>query len=122
MNYRVFAKDLLKRKTQLEAAYTSVSLQLKGIEDDARPEMRSFHSDAQMRIKVIERELDMIKQGLSVLSDYQKDVIDTFFVHNTKGAADVLMEKYYKERSGIYADRAKALDLFTRAVYGVIEM
>lgn len=122
MDYRVFAKDLLKRKPQLEAAHTSVALQLKDLEEDAQPVLSSFHSDAQMRMKVIERELTMIEQGLSVLNDYQKDVMDTFFVHNVKGAADALMEKYYKERSGIYADRSKALDMFTRAVYGVIEM
>ena len=32
------------------------------------------------------------------------------------------MEKYYKERSQIFEDKKKALEAFTRAVYGVVFM
>ena len=58
--------------------------------------------------------------NLGFLTEYEKDIINGFFVTETKYAADKLMEKFYKERTMIYNDRSKALEKFTRAIYGMI--
>ena len=56
------------------------------------------------------------------LTDYQKDLIEGFFIEKTIGIADDLMERWYKERSSLYRDRTRALDTFTRSVYGVLQL
>ena len=33
-----------------------------------------------------------------------------------------LMEKYYKERATLYRDKVNALELFTRSVYGLVQL
>ena len=55
-----------------------------------------------------------------MLTDYEKAIINGFFITETKCAADKLMEKFYKERTMIYNDRSKALEKFTRAIYGML--
>ena len=56
------------------------------------------------------------------LSEYEQDLMDVFFVRRAKNATEIIAEKWFKERSQIYSDRAVALNKFTRAVYGVIHL
>ncbi len=144
MDYRQLAKDLLKRKKQLEAAVKSLELQREQLDAaltdcksptyDGMPHTRAY-GDGQDRLaaitdriaecahrtKVVERELQMIEIGMSVLSDYQKVVLTEFFINDRKGVAEDLCDKYYRERSCLYTDRKKALDMFTIAVFGMLE-
>lgn len=145
MDYRQYAKDLLQNKKQLEAAVRSLELQSEQLELDAAacrsPGFSMAHTsshgydssqdrlvailskadDCEMRKRVVLRELKMIEIGMSVLSDYQRDLLECFFIDRKKGAADDLCAKYFRERSCVYDDRKKALEAFTVSVFGVLE-
>lgn len=145
MDYTVFAKDLLRRKMALENAYTAVREDMIALENE-KTACRSISDsvpitgsgtnkyeeklvaiiakldDATFRKNVILRELRLINRGYKSLTEYEKSILDGFFVHGEKSAADSLMSKFYKERSTIYDDRTKALDKFTRCVYGVVKI
>lgn len=144
MDYRDFAKDLLKRKNQLTSAHQSLKEEIEELEREkyscktaslnskpvsgsgiSRYEDRlitiiALLDDCRFRLRVVERELKMIELGFSGLDEYQAQLLEGFFIHNAKGAADNLMSRFYKERSCLYADRNKALETFTRSVYGVV--
>ena len=144
MDYRDFAKDLLKRKNQLTVARKSIKQPIEELEREkyscktaslnAKPVTSSgtnkyedrlitviaLLDDCRFRSKVVERELKMIESGFSDLDDYQVQLLEGFFIHNTKGAAESLMSRFYKERSSLYEDRNKALEKFTRSVYGIV--
>lgn len=147
MDYRNYAKDLLSRRNSLATAYRVIKKELSGLEEercscktmllnsDSLPEGTSEKSyekmlvnlivrveDCRLRLRVVERELMMIEQGMSALSEYQQDLLNGFFVNRHTGVCEELMEKHFRERSGIYRDRNKALDEFTRSIYGVLRL
>ncbi len=146
MDYREYSKDLLGRKKTLQSAYSVMKSELESLEQEkasckailsniskadtekiALYEERLINiladlEDCRFRRSIVERELVKIERGMNSLDDYYKDLIEMFFVEQSIGAADELMERWYKERSGLYRDRAKALDKFTRSVYGMIEI
>lgn len=146
MDYRQLAKDLLKRKKQLEAAVKSLELQSEQLKADAEsctspgfsptPTAKYGYDNCQdrliailakadecdMRKRTVLRELKMIEIGMSVLNVYQRELLECFFIDRKRGAADDLCEKFYKERSCVYRDRQKAVDAFTLAVFGVLEL
>ncbi|HAN22027.1 MAG: hypothetical protein A2Y15_01245 [Clostridiales bacterium GWF2_36_10] len=144
MDYRDFAKDLLKRKNQLSVAHETLKNEIEELErekyscktaslnsvpvsgngsskyEDRLITIIALLDDCRFRLRVVERELKMIEQGFSGLNDYQTQLLEGFFIHETKGAAESLMSRFYKERSCLYADRNKALEAFTRSVYGIV--
>ena len=146
MDYRNYAIDQLKRKTQLEAAYESLGYELEMLENEKysvssatispapvsgtggnRYENKLVNlivliDDARFRRKIVERELKMIEMGFSVLDDYKRDLLEMHYVNSIPSPTVAAMEKYYKERSQIFEDKKKALEAFTRAVYGVVFM
>lgn len=146
MDYREYSKDLLSRKKNLVSAYAAIKTELSCLErekltcksvaanlhqDDSRGkaiyEDRLINiladiEDCRFRQSVVERELLKIEKGMSDLTDYQKDIINNFFVEKSGTAVEDLMLRWYKERSSLYRDRAKALDQFTRSVYGVLQL
>ncbi len=145
MDYREYSKDLLSRKKNLVSAYSAIKTELECLEreklacksyalnaseeeqgramyEDRLINILADMDDCRFRLSVVERELLKIEKGMNGLNDYQKDIIDTFFVEQTDHAADDLMERWYKERSSLYRDRTKALDQFTRSVYGVLQL
>ncbi len=147
MDYRKYAKDLLSRKNSLSTAYGVIKKELAGLEEERcscktmllNQDKQSQHEngknydemlvnlilrveDCRLRLRVVERELMMIEQGMSSLTDYQQDLLDGFFVNRHTGVCEELMEKHFRERSGIYRDRTRALDEFTRSIYGVLQL
>lgn len=74
------------------------------------------------RKRTVERQLKMIANGLSVLDDYERDLLEVFYIYKVKSPAEVIMKKHYKERSQVYADRKKALIKFTRGIYGIVHI
>ena len=75
-----------------------------------------------MRRSVVERELTKIEKGMEGLDEYYRDILNGFFIAKHTGVSDDLMEKWNKERSTLYRDRTRALEQFTRSVYGVVEL
>ncbi len=145
MDYREVAKQLLAKKIELKNAYATLGDELTMLENE-KYSIKSCFGDTsaakdggskyeeyitnviylcdttEFRRRVVKREIDMIESGLSVLSDYEKDLIDVFFVKKLKNAPEVIYDKWFKERSQVYLDRNAALVKFTRAVYGVIHL
>lgn len=145
MDYREYAKDLLARKKNLVSAYASIKCELESLEqeknackaaiakldqhdgemtryDDRLINLLAELDDCRFRRSVVERELLKIEKGLNGLTDYQKEIIDVFFIEHQQYAADDLMDKWHKERSTLYRDRNRALESFTRSVYGVLQL
>lgn len=90
--------------------------------DDRLINLLADLDDCRFRRSVVERELMKIEKGIAGLNDYQKDIIDAFFVEQYPYAVEDLMEKWFKERSTLYRDRNRALESFTRSVYGVLQL
>ncbi|MBQ3230162.1 MAG: hypothetical protein IJO64_03795 [Clostridia bacterium] len=145
MDYREYSKDLLSRKKNLVSAYSVLNTELEKLEQEkyacktaainaeATDGEDTVHrerllgilaniDDCRLRRSVVERELLKIEKGLNGLSDYQRDLLEEFFVERKMGAADDLMERWYKERSSLYRDRNRALEEFTRSIYGVLQL
>ena len=145
MDYTIFAKDLLRRKMMLENAYNAVKEEIVALENEKTAfttvtgstpitgsgenkyeqkilSLISRIDDAKFRKMVITRELNLIRRGYNSLDEYERMILEGFFVHSQKSAADSLMSKFFKERSTIYDDRSKELDKFTRSVYGVVKL
>lgn len=144
MDYREQAKELLSRKNSLISAYASIKQELQQLEeqkyvcktaaanakesvDGAVYEDRIINiladmEDCRFRKSIVERELSKIEKGMEGLTEYQKDIINTFFVEPVSGAAEDLMLRWYRERSTVYRDRNRALEQFTRSIYGVLQL
>lgn len=78
--------------------------------------------DAKFRRSIVERRLKQISSGLSVLDEYERELIDMFYIYNTKTPTEQLMKKYSKDRMTVEADKCQALNKFTRGVYGLLQM
>jgi hypothetical protein len=145
MDYREYAKDLLARKNSLISAYGAIREELRVLEnektackelmnecevlgrDKSSYEDRFINTlanldDCRFRLSVVERELKKIEKGMSQLDDYECALLDTFYVERLTDAAEELMYKYYRERSTVYRDKNRALDTFTRSIYGVLQL
>ena len=144
MDYREYAKDLLSRKKSLISAYSAIKGELNALEvektacktamanaqslggttsyDERLINILADLDDCRFRRSVVERELLKIEKGMNGLNDYQRDLIDGFFVDYAHGITEELMEKWFKERSTLYRDRHRALEVFTRSVYGVVQL
>ena len=60
-------------------------------------------------------------EGLDALDEEERLVLDRFFIHRHKGAAERLMEELDREKAQVYRRRDKALRHFTLALYGGLE-
>lgn len=105
--------NLLRRKRYLEAARETARAQMAC----NPPESAAWQECRERLVKAVEA-LTVIRCAYGVLSPYQQDLLETFFVEEEKYCADRLCEKYYKERSTLYRDRKKALIAFTLAAFG----
>lgn len=144
MDYKEYAKDLLARKKNLVSAYSAIKSELEYLEqertacktaalnnkdesenavyDERLINVLADIEDCRFRRSVVERELIKIEKGMNGLDDYHKDLIEKFFIENEMGATEELMERWFKERSTLYRDRNRALENFTRSVYGVLQL
>ncbi|MBO7400332.1 MAG: hypothetical protein J6W93_01725 [Clostridia bacterium] len=77
--------------------------------------------DAKFRKQMVERKLKQISAGLSVLDDYQRDLIDAYFIYRIKTPCEQMMKKHDKDEYQIRVDKLAALEKFTRGVYGVVQ-
>lgn len=87
-------------------------------EEDRRLAILARLDDFRARYRVMHEQMEQIERGYSVLSPYQQDLLETFFVSGEKYCAEKLCERHFKERSQIYRDRKKAIKRFSLAVFG----
>ncbi|MEG1743672.1 MAG: hypothetical protein RR246_05850 [Clostridia bacterium] len=143
MDYQVFAKELLKRYNDLKKAKVSLEEDILILESEKYSvkflERESSSSsgnnfedhlvdvivsldEARFRKRVVDRDLKMIANGLKNLDEYEKELLDCFFINNIKNALEYIEKKYFRERTSVYIDRKKAIEKFTRSVYGIVRM
>ena len=87
-------------------------------EEDRRLAILARLDDFRARYRALHEQSEMLERGFAALSPYQTDLLETFFVKQERYRAEKLCERYFKERSQIYRDRAKALKRFSFAVFG----
>jgi len=146
MDYREYAIDLLGKRSQLLNAKVNLSEELDMLETEKYSAQHSAISDTTVardggsryeehlvnvialidntvyRKRMVDRQLQMIYNGLAALDDYERDIVETFYIYKIKSPADIIMKKYYKERSQVYEDKRKALIKFTRGIYGIVHL
>lgn len=80
-----------------------------------REELRAARRDAQSWVRCVDSALEQ-------LDDEERLILDRFYIHKCRGAAERLCEELgVAELSSVYRRRSKALRHFTLALYGVTE-
>ena len=77
--------------------------------------------DAKFRKHVVERKLRQISAGLSVLDEYERDLIDAYYIYRIKTPCEQMMKKHEKDEYQIRIDKLGALEKFTRGVFGIVQ-
>ena len=77
--------------------------------------------EAKLRMQVVERKLKQISSGLSILDDYERDLLNAYFVYRIKTPCEQMMKKHLKDAHQIRIDKLDALEKFTRGVYGILQ-
>ena len=65
--------------------------------------------------------VDQVDTGLSVLDSEQKMILDRFYIHSEKGAADSLAGDLAMDVKTVYRRKDAALKRFTIALWGCVE-
>ncbi len=142
MDLRDLSTQLLKNKRHMEAALENIKDELTLLEEskvsvkvsapggapisgtganryeDRLVKLISICDVLRSRRKNIETNLACIERGLETLHDYERDLLNAFYVFGGKYAAERMMSKHHKERSTVYRDKDRALKHFTQALYG----
>lgn len=92
-----------------------------GIEESRHAKLLSKKEDAAFRLRALCEERERVERGYAVLTPYQQDLLDAFFVGREQDCVEQLSERHYRERSALYRDRKKALEIFTLAVFGSLD-
>lgn len=87
-------------------------------EEERRLTILAKLDERRRRYAVLNEEIEQVERGYSVLTPYQRDLLETFFASGERYCAEKLCERHFKERSQIYRDRKKALRRFATAVFG----
>lgn len=66
--------------------------------------------------------LDIIDNGLSVLNDEERMVLNEFYINRSSQHIEKLCDELHCEKSRVYSIKDKALYKFTIAMYGVIDL
>ena len=66
-----------------------------------------------------EDQVSLIDEGLSVLNEQERRIIEVFFMQTVKKKIDYLIEELMFERTTIYKLRDEALQKYTSVMYGV---
>ncbi len=77
--------------------------------------------EAKFRMQVVERKLKQISSGLSILDEYERDLLNAYFVYRIKTPCEQMMKKHLKDAHQIRIDKLDALEKFTRGVYGIVQ-
>lgn len=144
MDWRQFAIDKLKNYSAKKASITHLTEEIRELEY----KRRSIHSamsdgspisggtnkreDMLLNTIVLQKELtDKLKSarrwvagvetGLDQLTEEEKNILTRFFIHPEKGAAERLAMELGVDTKTVYYRKDKAVETFTRSLYGCIK-
>lgn len=73
-------------------------------------------------LEIARRHIEIVENGLSVLDDDERLILDLMFIHKARGNVDRLCSELDIENPpGVYKRKDKALRHFTIALYGITE-
>ncbi len=145
LDYRDNAKDLLEHKTEYLSARDTLTNEIDMLNNEKYTAKSAvicdtsvtkggaskyeehlvniimMIDDATFRKHIVERKLKQIDSGFSLLDDYERDLLNTYYVYKVKTPTEIIMKKFHKERTQVNVDRNHALEKFTRGVYGIVQ-
>ena len=145
MKWKDEAVEKLKRYDAMHTAQQNITREIARLKEEAfairraDPEATPVRSsggryDEQLMNNIVKRQelawtLKQVKlwitntdRGLSSLNDEERHVLQRLYLHPEKGAIDRLCEELGLEQSSVYRRRDQALEHFTIAMYGFLEM
>ena len=144
MNWKQEAIERLEQYTAKQQSLTlipeeikrleSVAARLRGVQMDGVSVKRTdTRREDGMLNNIVQREelgwaleqaqkwVDQVDTGLSVLDSEQKMILDRFYIHAEKGAADSLAGDLAMDVKTVYRRKDAALKRFTIALWGCVE-
>ena len=79
-----------------------------------------YRDELEHRLKEVKKSVAAIDRALSSMNEEEYLLLDTLFIHPRKNGVDMLCEKLCVERTAVYERRNKALEKFTRSLYGCV--
>ena len=77
-----------------------------------------YRDELEQRLKEAKKTVAAIEKALSAMNEEEYELLDTLFIRPRKNGVDMLCEKFGIERTAVYERRNKALEKFTRSLYG----
>lgn len=79
-----------------------------------------YRDELKLRLKEATKTVAAIDKALSTTTREEYMILDTLFIHPRKNGVDTLCETLCVERTAVYERRNKALEKFTRSLYGCV--
>ena len=79
-----------------------------------------YRDELEQRLKEVKKTVAAIDKALSAMTEEEYMLLDILFIHPRKNGVDMLCEKLCIERTAVYERRNKALEKFTRSLYGCV--
>lgn len=73
-------------------------------------------------LKMVREWLEFVQSGLDFLADDERMILDRFYINPAKGNVERLCMELNCEQATVYRRREQALQNFTLALYGCIEI
>lgn len=116
--------ELIERqKVAINRIRTSDPSKVSGVgggDNDALLSAIVYRDELELRLKEAKKTVSAIDRALNALADEEYTLLDTLFIHPRKNGVDMLCEKLCIERTAVYERRNKALEKFTRSLYGCV--
>lgn len=145
MNWKLEATEKLREYQARKNAVTNIPLEIARLEENARS-IRVASADAtpvcgggnaredmllsyivhceelQQRLSDARRWVEIVDNGLAILSEEDRLVLDRFYIHPIRGNVGRLREELgLEDDRSVYKRKDKALRIFTLAIYGACE-
>lgn len=91
-----------------------------GGDNDALLSAIVYRDELELRLKEAKKTVNAIDTALDSLNNEEYTILDILFIHPRKNGVDMLCEKLCVEKTAVYERRNKALEKFTRSLYGCV--
>ena len=91
-----------------------------GGDNDALLSAIVYRDELELRLKEAKNTVNAIDTALDSLNNEEYTILDILFIHPRKNGVDMLCEKLCVEKTAVYERRNKALEKFTRSLYGCV--
>lgn len=75
-----------------------------------------------LEYEIAARLANVTERGLDVLNERERRILDVFFIDRPANHVQLLCDEFFVEKTKLYTMKDEALNKFTRACYGVVEL